>query len=566
MRRCLIYLMLTILPILGCGNQTPEKKEGVAEVAPEQIQSSVQKDKEAMLAFLAKAVQYKSVEDFGFELTDETKDLMAFVFDAAVKMGFSARLAAGGLVGVLEYGEGAETVGVLIHLDVVPVSEEELSEWEQPPFEGKIVDEVLWGRGSQDDKGALAGVLYGAKTLIDNDLAFKRKLRIVLGTKEEKNFEAMTRYLKEEPQPDYGLVPDGVYIVQGQKGIVDLSFRFSGSANTASTRDRVVHWQGGAVINTVPDFSFLVIKSDDPTAARSELETLIQQVTDELKSGASERFYGVTESYEANLAVQDYETFVEENEPGDIPAGDLVIYSKGVAVHGSMPWLGENALIEVALVGAVLDQIPDDAFRQTFKFLAEKIGLSTDGSGLGIPFTNPEDITVPPGISPERYTGSSTNPGVVTLGQGEVTLGINIRIGLSNSVDEVLAACREAAASFQGEIPQPSKGEAYDSYYIPGDDALLGMVKETYKTANQRDPILTVGSGANYMMLVKNFVSYGPVDFFLPDSSNFDPTLIRFHQKNERFEVRQLERNVIIFALTLQKLLQTEKAPSRAGN
>ena len=76
----------------------------------------------AAVEFLSKSIKYESVEDFGYTLKPDTKALMQYVFEQARKLGFRTRLAAGGLVGVLEYGEGEQTVGVLVHLDVVPAS------------------------------------------------------------------------------------------------------------------------------------------------------------------------------------------------------------------------------------------------------------------------------------------------------------------------------------------------------------------------------------------------------------------------------------------------------------
>ncbi len=109
-----------------------------------------------MTAFVSEIIRYESVEDFGYELKPETEKLMTHVFREAKKMGFSTRRAAGGLVGTLEYGRGEESVAVLIHLDVVPVSGDE--KWDHEPFSGEVADGYIWGWGDQDDKGALAAV------------------------------------------------------------------------------------------------------------------------------------------------------------------------------------------------------------------------------------------------------------------------------------------------------------------------------------------------------------------------------------------------------------------------
>lgn len=547
----------------GGGGQ-PTSVGTVEKIPLDTLRAASEKDSAAMLDFLCKSIEFKTVEDFGYGLTEETKKYMDYVLETAEGMGFKTSKAADGLVGVLEYGAGEEVVGVLLHLDVVPVSAEEEATWENPPWKGQVINGEVWGRGSQDDKGALAGVLYGAKALIDGDFKFTRKLRIILGTKEEKNFESLTRYFSQEKQPDYGLVPDGVFMVQGQKGIADMHMKFSAPADVASSRDQVVHWGGGTVINTVPDFSYAVIKSSDPAAAKKEIQEHIKTITSQLAAGKSDLVYGVTVPYTADLFVEDYDQFVKNFSVGQIPEGDLVLYSKGMAVHGSMPWLGRNALLEVAFVGSQMRSLVQDQYGALFRFLTEKIGIATDGSGLGITFTQPADIIVPPGVPPIIYTGSSTNPGLLEENSdGSLNLGINVRVGLANNLDDVFKVVRASAGQFGATVRDPEPGEAYDSYYIPGDDKLLQTAVACYKEVNGRDPVLSVASGANYMMLVDNFVTFGPCDFFAPDTGAFDPSQIRFHQKNERFAVKQLNTNIVTYAQTLQTLLSLPQAPKR---
>ena len=45
---------------------------------------------------------------------------------------------------------GGKPIVLLSHIDVVPVEEEH---WKQDPFSGRIVDDVIWGRGTLDMKG-----------------------------------------------------------------------------------------------------------------------------------------------------------------------------------------------------------------------------------------------------------------------------------------------------------------------------------------------------------------------------------------------------------------------------
>ncbi len=570
-----IFSLFCIFTI-GCSSTSQvyvTTKPAVSAVSLERIREDTKVETNEMVEFLSKTIQYKSVEDFGYKLKPETKDLMEFVFKTAEGMGFSTRLAADGLVGVLEYGQGKETVGVLIHLDVVPVSEEEVPEWMHPPFSGINVDGYVWGRGAQDDKGALAATLWAAKILIDNKMHFKRQLRVVLGTKEEKSFESLTKYFEEEAQPDYGFVPDGIFIMQGEKGIADIDYAFSGltPVTNSAQRDTIVYWDGGTVINTVPDFSYVVIKSSDVEASRTELLNLIKSVTDELQLGKSERFYGVQKPYSANLGLTDYQTFVSKHSLKGIPKGDLVLYSKGIAAHGSEPWAGENAIVEVALVGSLMSRLSDNAFKRAFQFVVSKIGLSLDGSGLtnekgeGIPYTPLSKLPAPPpGFLPVRYYGTSTNLGLVRVKPDKDTLvlSINFRTGLGNNNAQIINHSKCSVEQFEGKASyQPGLGSHYEGFYHPADDPLLSMVvtcyKDVYPESPAYVPYIFVSPGTTYMKLVSNFTNFGPVDLYP------DPKVDLFHQKNERISIESLLNNSILYAYTLQKLIQAEKAPIR---
>ena len=64
---------------------------------------------------------------------------------------------------------------IMAHYDVVPA---DADQWEKPPFEGILEDDVLWGRGTLDTKVTFNAALFGANHLIsqgfvpENDVYF----------------------------------------------------------------------------------------------------------------------------------------------------------------------------------------------------------------------------------------------------------------------------------------------------------------------------------------------------------------------------------------------------------
>jgi len=540
-------------------------------IAVDKLRQQAEAAKPDAVAFLSKTLRYKSVEDFGYELKPDTVALLQFVLKEARKLGFEARLAAGGLAGVLEYGAGEETVGVLIHLDVVPASP--TGHWTHPPFEGVVADGHVWGRGAQDDKGALTAALWGTKLLIDNGLPFKRKLRIILGTKEEKSFEGLTRYFQEEKQPDFGLVPDGVYFIEGEKGIADMQIRFPGTAPAQRKRDTVVGWNGGTVINSVPDFSYMVIASDDPAAARADLDKAVKETTAAFKAGKSGGLLGVSTPYDADLSAMDYASFKQKYAPKDAPKeGDLVLFSRGRTIHGSAPWGGRNAITEVAFAASRLGNLSENAYTRAIAFVTKRIGLDyyaqamVNAANQGIPFDPPEGVRKPPlGLSMLQYYGTSINLGLVDTDteKDAVVLWVDYRTGLGNSSAQLLEHTQVSARLHGGAASYaPGVGSHYEPLYFPGEHPLMNLVVEAYREVYPdyppAIPYRYFSPGTTYMKLVKNFVNFGPVDIY-PDI-----TVNKFHQPDENIAISALTANILLFANALQKLLTVDSAQLQA--
>ena len=72
---------------------------------------------------------------------------------------------------------------VMGHQDVVPVEAEK--DWTQPPFEGRIADGYVWGRGALDDKGSVVALMEAVERLAAGGFTPRRTLYFALGHDEE---------------------------------------------------------------------------------------------------------------------------------------------------------------------------------------------------------------------------------------------------------------------------------------------------------------------------------------------------------------------------------------------
>lgn len=156
-----------------------------------------------------------------------------------------------GYAGHIDIGEGDEVIGVLGHLDVVPVNEEG---WIYPPFSCTLHDGVLYGRGTSDDKGPTIAAYYAAKLIHDLKLPTKRKMRIIFGCDEESGSRCMKYYFSKEPYPKWAFTPDASFpVCYGEKS--GCGFRISGTCPSGS----LLSFKAGVRANIVPEVAQAVV-------------------------------------------------------------------------------------------------------------------------------------------------------------------------------------------------------------------------------------------------------------------------------------------------------------------
>lgn len=81
--------------------------------------------------------------------------------------------------------EKADPILLAAHMDVVPADPESQGVWEYPPFEGRISDGYIWGRGSLDDKCSVMGILESLEKLLQEGFTTHRTMYIAFGHDEE---------------------------------------------------------------------------------------------------------------------------------------------------------------------------------------------------------------------------------------------------------------------------------------------------------------------------------------------------------------------------------------------
>ena len=230
-----------------------------------------------------------------------------------------------GFYGYADYGQGEELVGILCHLDVVP--EGNLALWETDPFEGVVKDGVIYGRGSQDDKGPTIAALYAFKAVLDAGMVFNKRIRFIFGTDEETLWRCMDQYNLNEEAPTMGFVPDGVFpLTYAEKGLLQAKLIGPGS--------KELSLNCGEASNVVP----------------------------------GKASYTGQEAAEVAGTLEKLEV--------DFELVNQTITVNGKAVHASTAGLGINAINQLARGLAAHYPQP------MLKFLAEKVATETNGFSI----------------------------------------------------------------------------------------------------------------------------------------------------------------------------------------
>jgi carboxypeptidase PM20D1 len=144
-----------------------------------------------------------------------------------------------------------EPVMLMAHQDVVSADP---SEWTYPPFEGKVTDGFIWGRGTLDIKNQLIGIMEAAEVLLQQGYRPERTILFGLGHDEEtggvNGCKILGQKLKEKGIHLAGIVDEGGGIMEGlaagvrgpialvgvsEKGYLTVEFTVHGQPGHSST-------------------------------------------------------------------------------------------------------------------------------------------------------------------------------------------------------------------------------------------------------------------------------------------------------------------------------------------
>lgn len=407
------------------------------------FKKSIEENKDILINLLEKLVSYKTIENKGENGTIfgvQNKLCLEEYLNVANEFGFTAKNL-DDYCGYVQYGSGDKTVGVVGHLDVVPTGDN----WKTDPFTLTLKDGYLYGRGTSDDKGAVAASLIALKIIKDLDIKLNKKVRLIVGCNEETGSLCMKHYMEKEGAFDLGFTPDADFpCINGEKGIIHATFTCN---NT-----NIIDINGGIATNVVPDKCTFKIKNN---------------------------------SFDINI----FKQYLEDNKLDyDIKNNDdiLDVMVCGKSSHASLPNEGINAITHTlyALCNAKLD----DLFVKEYFSMFD---LENNGKKLNI---NLED----------DYSELTLVNSTIKKESGKIIGTIDIRVPITIDNKVIIEKLINTNSNIKFNIDMEDK-----SLYYPLDSELVQKLMKAYQDVTQDyDSKPKVIGGGTYAKSLKKLYSF----------------------------------------------------------
>lgn len=300
------------------------------------LEAAVEKYRSEMTDELCKLIRFPSVKapaSGGAPFGKPVDDCLRYALSLAERLGFDTEYV-DGYAGQADFGSGERTMGILVHLDVVP----EGKGWSVPPYAGILQDGRIYGRGATDNKGALVASLYAIRACADLGLNFKKRVRVIMGCDEESGWDDIKYYKTKHRMPDFGFSPDANFpVINAEKGIFHLELAIPATGDDAL----IEALSGGERPNVVCPECDAVLRGQRP------------------------------------LKLDGFDITAEYRD------GKTYLHSAGLAAHGSTPEQGVNAATRLmqclranGMGGSMIDLVCDC------------IGDKLDGSGFDVGFSD----------------------------------------------------------------------------------------------------------------------------------------------------------------------------------
>lgn len=410
-----------------------------------------------------------------------------------------------GYCGYLEYGDGKDMIGVLAHLDVVPVNE---GDWSYPPFKLTIDNGNMYGRGVVDNKGPAVVFLHILKTLKEKNIKLDNRIRLIFGCNEENGSECIKHYCKSQEIPKFSIVPDADFpVINSENNIVHFIANFNA---TEYFEKNFISIKAGERSNVIPD------KAVAKIVKNSSLGKGLQELFSADGKPMSIDF--VNHIYAHKLNIDDIILHVK--------ADCCELETRGVSGHAMAPNTQNNAIATMISTLYFIDN-KNEQIAKMYKILCG----DPNKSALGIETKSPES-------SPFTF-----NIGLASYNNGDkdFKLTMDMRVPNNIKVDTVVDKFKKLS-NCNIEMLHNSKG-----LYMPFDSMLVKTLLGIYNKAMGVDAKPVQTGGGTYARELPNALAFGPT---------FPNTKTNIHTEDEYISVEQFDK---LFDIYYNAVLELDK-------
>lgn len=460
---CLVSLLLGLSTLNIQAQKLSETSKQTAEFAAKTYAGAAKNA-------LAEMISFKTVADpeIEFSQNPEFKKFRQWLKRRSEILGLE--YADHGYVQIVSLGKGEKVLGLITHGDVQPANP---SKWKLSPFTLDVESEPgkLIGRGTEDDKGAIAAALYAMKAIKDRNIALKGKVELLIYMAEESDWEPLREFLKSYQPAPLNIAFDAEYpVVTAEKAWSHIEVHFPQPRPLESdSRPQLLSFKGGEFRSQIPE---------DAVAEAKFLNALqIEQIRQTLST----------------LKVQ-----FETTRVGD----SIFISAKGKAAHSSKPQEGVNAVALLATALGNIDWQPSAAAHAIY-YLSDLVGTDIFGNNFGsTAYTH--EFMGPMTLSPTVVKKVSPN---------ELSVFINIRRPFGKSFEQLNKEINQTIEKWRAKRKvtisrkEISIGDPLWVKGAPHVRTLLNVFEHFTGIANPQP--IAIGGSTN-AKLFPNAVSFGP--------------------------------------------------------
>ena len=378
-------------------------------------------------------------------------------------------------------GDRPEMIAVLGHLDVVPAGDG----WNYPPFGAEMDGTRIYGRGTSDDKGPALASLYAMRAIREAGIPLKKSIRLILGCNEETDWKDMEWYSAHAEIPAVGFSPDASFpVINTEKAIIHLRF----TAPETGSGLQVVEMATGERPNVIPGECIAVVRGGEELAGKV-------------------RTWGLEKNLPVNAEV--------------VPEG-VRITAEGIPGHSAYPEGRRNA------IGMMICLLRDLGAEGPLKVLADAVGMTHDGSGLGC------------ACSDEVSGPLTCNMGILHLKDGAWMGTLDMRCPVNADLPALRDAAKAHLPGFEVETL-----EMKPAHHVPADSELVTQLLAAYEEETGLPGGTIATGGGTYAKVLSQGVAFGAT---FPDDEDLA------HQANEYADMDRLVTAAKIYANALIRL------------